>query len=99
MRQCVLGLNTGNHDGAAAIVADGEILCMVEEERLTRRKRAIGQSPPTRALGACLDFAARAGCQPAAVGIGWGRPAGDGTDDEGVLAWLREQFRSRELPC
>jgi len=57
----VLGLNGGFlgsvHDAAAALVVDGEVLAAVEEERLSRRKRAFGMHP-FRAAREVLDIAA-----------------------------------------
>jgi carbamoyltransferase len=44
----VLGVNgffNADHDAGAAIVADGAVLAAVEEERLVRRKRAVGLTP------------------------------------------------------
>jgi carbamoyltransferase len=37
----ILGLNFG-HDGAAAIVRDGRLVCAIANERLSRTKKAIG---------------------------------------------------------
>ena len=37
----ILGLNFG-HDGAAAIVRDGRLVCAIANERLARKKKAIG---------------------------------------------------------
>lgn len=40
-RQVIVGLNTG-HDGGAAIIVDGKILCAISEERLNRRRYSHG---------------------------------------------------------
>ncbi|PNL17586.1 carbamoyltransferase C-terminal domain-containing protein [Micrococcus sp. FDAARGOS_333] len=48
----VLGLNgylNADHDASAALVVDGVVVAVVEEERLTRRKRAPGMSPANAA--------------------------------------------------
>jgi predicted NodU family carbamoyl transferase len=37
-----LGLGGSNHDYAACLVEDDEIVCGVEQERLTRRKYSLG---------------------------------------------------------
>ena len=37
-----LGLGGSNHDYAACLVEDDEIVCGLEEERLTRRKYSVG---------------------------------------------------------
>jgi carbamoyltransferase len=60
-------------DNAAAIIVDGELVAMVEEERLTRVKHARN-TPPAKAIEWCL---ARAGCTLAdvdAVAIGHSDP-------------------------
>ncbi|NBH07715.1 carbamoyltransferase C-terminal domain-containing protein [Amycolatopsis sp. SID8362] len=50
----VLGISGGyGHDAAAALVEDGRIVTVVEEERLTRRKHAYG-SAPVHAAHYCL---------------------------------------------
>ncbi|HOF06096.1 MAG TPA: carbamoyltransferase C-terminal domain-containing protein [Syntrophales bacterium] len=50
----VLGIWDG-HDAGAALVRGGELVCAVNEERLTRRKLEVGF--PRLAIGACLEFA------------------------------------------
>ena len=42
----VLGLNLGFHESSAALLHNGSLRWLVEQERLSRRKRALGQSPP-----------------------------------------------------
>ena len=81
----VLGLGGSNHDFSACLVEDGEIRVAIEEERIARRKYAIGvNSLFTRSWRYCLDT----------VGIGL-----DGVEeivaDDTLLApaWFR--FRSR----
>jgi carbamoyltransferase len=49
----VLGLNIGFHDASAALLKDGALRWLIEEERLSRRKHAIAQ-PPVNAVRACL---------------------------------------------
>ena len=62
----ILGVTdpTGD-DNAAAIIVDGEIVGMVEEERLNRIKHARNMSPD-RAIAWCLE---RAGCTLADVDV------------------------------
>ncbi|HUJ28331.1 MAG TPA: carbamoyltransferase N-terminal domain-containing protein [Myxococcales bacterium] len=55
----VLGISAHYHDAAAALVVDGEPVCAVQEERLSRRKN--DPSFPLNAVEWCLDFA---GLQP-----------------------------------
>lgn len=55
----VLGINgyhERSHDSSACIIKDGNILAMVEEERLIRQKRAFDKKP-TNSIKLCLDIA------------------------------------------
>jgi carbamoyltransferase len=52
----VAGLNHGGHDASCALLRDGDLVVFVEQERLSRRKRALDE-PPADALAFCLDFA------------------------------------------
>jgi carbamoyltransferase len=51
----ILGINAYHANASAAIVADGQLLAAVEEERLNRVKYAAGL--PARAIQYCLDQA------------------------------------------
>ena len=51
----VLGISAFYHDAAAALVADGEIVGAVQEERFTRRK--YDERFPARAIAYCLEAA------------------------------------------
>jgi carbamoyltransferase len=51
----ILGISAFYHDSAAALVADGEILAAVQEERFTRRKHDL--SYPANAIAYCLSEA------------------------------------------
>ena len=66
----VLGVNLGFHESSAALLRDGALLVLVEQERLSRRKRAIGQ-PPAAAAQACLDEAGLALESVDELAIGW----------------------------
>jgi carbamoyltransferase len=48
----ILGISALYHDSAAALVADGDIVAAVQEERLTRKKHDAAF--PVQAIGACL---------------------------------------------
>ncbi len=63
-QRTVLGLSSGFHDAAAALVVDGEIVAAVEEERLSRVKH--DPSFPSRAIETCLAIA---GLDPAAIDV------------------------------
>ena len=54
MNKYVLGLNIGNHDSAAALVKNGELVKFIEQERISRNKMALGE-PPVEAIQACLE--------------------------------------------
>jgi carbamoyltransferase len=58
----VLGVSGTYHDAAAALIVDGELICAVQEERLTRIKN--DPSLPRQAMRACL---AHAGLEAAAL--------------------------------
>lgn len=53
MSKYILGLNIGNHDSAAALIKDGEIVKYIEQERISRNKMALGE-PPIEAILECL---------------------------------------------
>src|SRR5207247_8006189 len=49
----ILGISAHYHDSAAALVVDGEPVCAVQEERLSRRKHDAAF--PLQAIEWCLD--------------------------------------------
>lgn len=69
----ILGVNPGSHDGAAALLADGRLICMIEQERLSRRKKALDESPAD-AIACCLAWADITLDDVAAIAIGWDMP-------------------------
>ena len=50
----IIGLNIGNHDSAAALLKNGEIMSYAEQERFSRNKIAEGEYP-IDALNYCLQ--------------------------------------------
>lgn len=66
----VLGLNLGFHESSAALLRDGSLRWLVEQERLSRRKRALGQSPADAAR-ACLTAEGIGLKLLDAIAIGW----------------------------
>lgn len=87
----VAGLNHGAHDSSAALLHNGHLVATAEQERFSRRKRAIDQ-PPVDALKWCLDHA-RIGLEDlAAIGLG--------SDLDALGAWmgLTPAQRRAELP-
>jgi carbamoyltransferase len=87
----IVGLNHGAHDSACALLHDGELIVAVEQERLSRRKRAVGQSP-AHALQYCLDHA---GIELPDIDV-----VALGSDHDLLAQWLRieEKERERVLP-
>ena len=55
MSKYIIGLNIGNHDSAACLINDGVLLSYAEQERFSRNKMAIGESP-VDALQHCLNL-------------------------------------------
>ncbi|MEY9864383.1 carbamoyltransferase [Catenulispora sp. GAS73] len=71
-----LGVSGGfGHDAAAAIVVDGTVVVMAEEERLSRRKDAVGEIP-VNAIHACLKYAGLSVADIDALCLSW-NPAKD----------------------
>lgn len=67
----VLGLSCSFwHDPAAALLVDGEVVAAVEQERLSRRKHAPGESP-VEAARYCLDAAGLRSCDLDIVANPW----------------------------
>ncbi|MDR1417703.1 MAG: hypothetical protein LBI80_00850 [Endomicrobium sp.] len=50
----ILGLNIGLHDSSAALIVDGKMVAMGEQERFSRRKRAKDEAP-IDAIKFCLE--------------------------------------------
>ncbi len=51
----ILGLNYYFHDSAACVVRDGNLICAIEEERLSRNKHS--REFPRLSIGKCLELA------------------------------------------
>lgn len=51
-----LGIMTSPHDPSAAIVRDGQVLALADEERFTRTKHSFG-AYPIQAVRYCLEAA------------------------------------------
>lgn len=87
----VVGLNHGGHDASCALLHDGELVICIEQERLSRHKRAVEESPAD-ALRYCLDFA---GIKLEDVDV-----VALGSDHDRLAEWLRldAEGRARVLP-
>lgn len=89
----VLGVNTGPHDGSAALLRDGRLVAMLEQERLSRRRYAFRESP-SDAIAACLTHAGIGLGDVAEIAIGWDVPAlveiedGGQFDEQAFTSWL-----------
>ncbi|MCL5409998.1 MAG: hypothetical protein M1607_04025 [Patescibacteria group bacterium] len=71
--QFVLGLNgysRRTHNASAALLHNGELVAMAEEERFTRRKNAYGELPHN-AIAYCLDSQGLTLDDVDVVGAGW----------------------------
>lgn len=66
----IVGLNNGHHDAAAALLYEGRLIAMAEEERFSREKRAKDR-PPIRALQWCLETAGIGLRDVRAIALGW----------------------------
>lgn len=58
MANWILALGGSDHDASAALMCDGDIRVVVEQERLSRRKHGVSfwyQSPVRRAVDYCLN--------------------------------------------
>jgi predicted NodU family carbamoyl transferase len=69
----IVGVNTGSHDASAALLKDGKIISLVEQERISRRKRAVNESPRD-AIATCLKDAGIGLGDVSCVAVGWDMP-------------------------
>ena len=65
----ILGLNIGNHDSASALVKNGELVCFIEQERISRNKLALGEAP-IDAILECLNNEGITMCDISAIAVG-----------------------------
>ncbi len=83
----ILGIGGWRHDGAAALLRDGELLAAMEEEKLLRQAHPGGL--PRRAIEACLEIA---GAKPADLDyVALARPLTQG-DDSALHLHLKTLF-------
>src|SRR5262245_53142312 len=88
----VLGLSGFWHDSSAALIRDGEVVCAVAEERLSRKKQDGGF--PQLAIQACLDEAGITMDQVSHIGLGW-KPSLRWT--RGFVPFLKQMPKSLAL--
>lgn len=53
----ILGINNSNHNASACLLKDEIIVCAIQEERLTRLKRAGLSWPRPKSIDYCLNYA------------------------------------------
>lgn len=75
----VAGINHGSHDASCALTHEGRLVVWIEQERLSRIKHAVEQSP-AEALAACLDFAG--------IGLADLDLVALGSDHDRLIRWL-----------
>ncbi|MGQ0577057.1 MAG: carbamoyltransferase family protein [Pseudonocardia sp.] len=75
----VVGLNHGAHDASCALLDNGRLVVTVEQERLSRRKRAVDESPGL-AMRHCLDSAGITLSDVDVVALG--------SDHDALAGWL-----------
>jgi carbamoyltransferase len=69
-KEVIMGINYGSgHDSAAALIVDGELIAMSEEERFTRKKHDA--SFPYQSIDFCLNKAGLTYAEVDYVAIGW----------------------------
>lgn len=66
----IVGVNIGFHDSSACLLRNGELRMMVEQERVSRRKRALAQTPAD-AVAACLHAEGIGPDEVDVLAIGW----------------------------
>lgn len=66
----ILGITEKGHDSAACLMKDGKLICMVEEERLSREKNAKGKYP-IRAIKYCLESNGISLSDITYIAVGW----------------------------
>lgn len=90
----ILGVNSGWHDSSAALIKDGELLHLLETDRISRVKQAMYEEP-SLAVVACLREAGVTVDDIDVVAVGW---------DEVALAksfglkWRPDAHRDKMLP-
>ena len=90
----ILGIAGGDHDAAAALLRDGEVLAALEEEKLARVRRAHGL--PLQAIRYCLE-AARLRAEEIHY-VALARPLYDESSEQGRgESWIPKRLR-QEFP-
>ncbi|WP_139015806.1 carbamoyltransferase family protein [Ensifer aridi] len=87
----VAGVNHGSHDSSAVLLHEGKTIVFIEQERLSRRKHAEGESP-SQALSECLRYAGITIRDLDCIALG--------SDHEALAHWLglSEEGKKADLP-
>jgi carbamoyltransferase len=96
----IIGLNIGNHDSAAALLKNGEIMSYAEQERFSRNKIAEGEAP-IDALYYCLkkENISLSDVEAIALGMDWGyRDKNYQLTEEQLKTWTIIDNEDRYLP-
>lgn len=83
------------HDPGAALLVDGQVTAAVEEERLSRSKRAVGLAP-CRAVGEVLDVADVSLADVDVITYPWS-PSAMGESERSVAAMVKRSFGGKML--
>ncbi|HEX3683217.1 MAG TPA: carbamoyltransferase C-terminal domain-containing protein [Bryobacteraceae bacterium] len=83
----IAGINHGAHDASCVLTHEGKTVVWIEQDRLSRVKHAIDQSPAD-ALSACLQFAGIELRDLDAVALG--------SDHSQLIKWLGDDPQRRE---
>ncbi len=87
-------MGTPFHDASAALVKSGRLVALVEEERPTRNKRALGLVP-SMSIQVCLEQAGVDATDIDAVALGWRLDDTDGPNAEKrVREWVSAAVRA-----
>jgi carbamoyltransferase len=100
----ILGVNSGWHDSSAALLKDGQLLTLIEHDRVSRKKHAMGEAP-AGAIEACLRDVGITLDDVEAVAVGWDDPVciaqkGERYDASAYAEWLlpADRFARRRTP-
>jgi len=100
----ILGVNGGPHDGSAALLRDGTLVAMLEQERLNRQRYAFRCSP-SGAIAACLAEEGIGLDAVSEIAVGWDVPVlmdvdGRTFDERQFIDWMLGPLTAsaRQLP-
>ncbi len=99
MGRHILGISAGNHDSAAVLLEDTQLLAAVEEEKLARVRRVRGL--PVRAISYCLEASRLRPDQVEYIALArplrGGEPGGLSRGEASIPRRLKEQFPASKV--